>query len=154
MKLQGIVIGIFSGCLLTGADAARADTPQLAVGRMSAAYNHLDLTNYMAAYARSYTLTDVTGKRYGYLRVQSSAAKRFASRTHPSLQCRLISTATQGKTAQSRLMEHYVWQQSRYTPGYVFTRDVTLNVLWTQGPLGWQMASAQMSRDVSTYQRL
>lgn|GEM_PF-2633969 len=159
MKFYAILIGMLCGgpLVLAGAGAARADTPQLAIGRMTAAYNQRDLTNYMAVYARSFTLTDVSGKRYGYLSlqasVQASVARRFASQTHEVLKCKLLNVTMHGSTAQCKLAEHYVLHQTRHAPKYVYTRDLTLNVLWTRGMLGWQMASAQVSRDVITYQR-
>ena len=154
MRLQGVVIGILGGCLLAGAAAARADTPQLAIGRMTAAYNHLDLTNYMAVYVRSFALTTVVGKHFTYLPLQASIAGQFAGQTHASLQCRFSSLTARGNTAQGTLLEHYVLHQTRHTPKYVFTQDVTSDVFWVKGPLGWQMTSERMSRDVTFYQRL
>ena len=156
MKLYTVLVGILTICLLglAGADAARADTPQLAVGRMAAAYNHLDLTNYMAEYARSFTLTTVVGKHFAYLPLQASVAGQFAGQTHASLQCRLSSLTMRGNTAHGNLIEHFFRRQTRHAPKYVFTQDITSDVFWMKGPLGWQMASAQTSRDVITYQRL
>ncbi len=156
MKLYAVLIGNFCGVLLgfARADAARADTPQLAVGRMSASYNHLDLTNYMAVYARGYTRINVSGKRQAYLPLQASIAGQFTSQNHAVLQCKLSRVTMHGNTAQGTLAEHYVLHQTHYAPRYVGVRDITSNVFWAKGPLGWQMTSAQMSRDVNTYQRL
>ncbi len=156
MRLHALLICILGSFLFSfaGANAARADTPQLAVGRMTAAYNHLDLTNYMAVYARSFTLTDVSGKRYGYLSLQASVARQFTSQTHAVLQRKLTNVTMHGNTAQGTLTEYYVLKQTRHAPKYAYARDVIYNVWWTRGPLGWQMASAQMSRDAITYQRL
>ena len=156
MKLYAVLVGILTVCLLSFArsDAARADTPQLAIGRMAAAYNHLDLTNYMAEYARSFTLTTVVGKHFAYLPLQASVAGQFAGQTHASLQCRLSSLTMRGNTAHGNLIEHFFRRQTRHAPKYVFTQDVTSDVFWVKGPLGWQMTSEQMSRDVTLYQRL
>ncbi len=156
MKLHAVLGGILGGCLLglTRADAVQADTPQLAVGRMTAAYNSLDLTNYMAVHARNFKLTTVSGKHYGYLPLQASIAQQFTRQTHTFLQCRLSSLMVRGNTAQGNLLEHYVLHQTRRASKYVFTQDVTADVFWVKGPLGWQMTSEQMSRDVTIYQRL
>ena len=156
MKLHAVLVGTLFGCLLgfAGADAARADTPQLAIGRMVTAYNHLDLTNYIAVYARGYTLTNVSGKRQTYLSLQASVARQFTSQNHAVLQCRLLSVTVRGSTARATLTEHYVAHQTRHAPKYAIVRDIVSDVFWSKGPLGWQMASAQMTRDVSTYQRL
>ena len=59
-----------------------------------------------------------------------------------------------GNTARGILAEHYVAHQAQHAPKYAAIRDITSDVLWVKGPLGWQMASAQMTRDVNTYQRL
>lgn len=157
MKLSTAVsIVMLCGFLFrfAGADAARADTPQLAVGRMATAYNSLDLTNYMALYTRNYTLTNVSGKRQAYLPLQASIARQFTSQNHAVLQCKLLSLTVQGNTARGTLTEHYVWHQTRHAPKYAAVRDIVSAVLWIKGPLGWQMASAQMTRDANTYQRL
>lgn len=155
MKLYTILSGILSGCLLgfAGMDAARADTPQLAIGRMTAAYNSRDLTNYMAVHTTNFSVTNVSGKRQQYLPLQATIARQFASQTHTTLQCQLSSLALHGNTAQGRITEHYVQQINR-APKYTAIRDIAADVFWIKGPRGWQMTSEQMVRDMNTYQRL
>ena len=137
-----------------GAEAARADTPQLAVGRMTTAYNHLDLTNYMAVHTANFMVTNVSGKHQAYLPLQATIARQFTSRTHTFLQSKLVGLTVQGNAARSKLIEHYVQHQTSQAPQYAAIRDVTADVLWVNGPRGWQMTSEQMLRDVNIYQRL
>ena len=132
-------------------------TIQQVCSRSAAGYAHHDLTGYMAMYAPTYHIVDVSGKADGYLQEQAGIARAIANpHVNISLRKTVRSVTLHGGRAYALLND--VWTSQipahGHIPAYTIIRSYIIQSIWVKERGVWHDASGEMTKDNILYQRL